>query len=388
MSDDSHTGRVGPRQGSTTRRISGALGSLALLVGTLLLIELVLRLFVSLPSGWPAVAELRSLTRFEERREGALVWKLRFLERYERRERSPESLTRREYEVDPTLGWRPKSDLKHTDRGHTYTTNSLGFRSLVEHAPHDERTTVLVVGDSFTYGIGASDDETWPALLQSLDNRLQVVNMGVAGYGVDQMSLMLERHITRFRPEVVVAAFVTDDLRRSTLDFRDYRKPLFELEGEELVLTNTPIADVPTVAADLERELRLVLPLTRLATFNLVAAAVELFTPKGRRWQRTVDLNERILARMVELTSRQDAAFLLVHLPSGPALIDPDFEDPGEAFFERFTSERGLRGFCPRARLLKRRPEALRAQGGHYSPAAARVVARGVLEEIRGATGR
>lgn len=41
-------------------------------------------------------------------------------------------------------------------------------------------------GGSFTLGYGVGDADTWCALLQTIDPRLETVNMGQAGYGLDQ----------------------------------------------------------------------------------------------------------------------------------------------------------------------------------------------------------
>jgi hypothetical protein len=361
---------------------AGRLGSVALLVASLLTVELALRALVALPTGSATVARLRDLTSLTRGNED-LLWKIRFLERYERRRLKGESLTRREYEVDPELGWVPRANLRLTDRGDTYTTNTLGFRSLAEYVPDDdEHLTVLVLGDSFTYGIGASDEDVWPTMLQHLDERLRVLNMGVAGYGTDQMYLLLERHIDRFRPELVIVAYVTDDLFRSTLSFRDYQKPRFELAEGGLRLTNTPVPPVDVVAERLRGELRLLLPLSRSRLVGLVANARALLRPRQRAWREVVALNEAIVGAMLTMCRERGAGFLLLHLPSGAALADAAYEDPGELFLDRFTSATGARGLCPRRLLLQRDPASLRGQSGHYSGPAARTVARAVRREI------
>src|SRR5262245_41457465 len=75
------------------------------------------------------------------------------------------------------------------------THNSLGFRGPeVARELAADRRRVLVLGDSFAYGIGVEDDETFSARLQALEPRLDVLNSGVNGYGTGQELLLLREH--------------------------------------------------------------------------------------------------------------------------------------------------------------------------------------------------
>src|SRR5262245_28184592 len=70
---------------------------------------------------------------------------------------------------DPVRGWRNLPDVVIDDGEPefkiTIHQNHWGFRGgPVEHAK-GERTRVLMLGDSFTYGVGVEDDETFSARL-------------------------------------------------------------------------------------------------------------------------------------------------------------------------------------------------------------------------------
>jgi lysophospholipase L1-like esterase len=84
------------------------------------------------------------------------------------------------------------------------------FRREATPAVHDGRRTVLCVGDSFTYGLGASSHErgAYPAQLQSiLDDAQQstwrVVNGGFPGRNSHQLLERLEGQLTTHHPEFV-----------------------------------------------------------------------------------------------------------------------------------------------------------------------------------------
>src|SRR5581483_5343294 len=108
--------------------------------------------------------------------------------------------------------------------------------------PRAGERRIALVGDSFTFGEGNADDETFGAALESaLAGQATVLNFGVASYGTDQALLTFERRAAKFHPRVAVLGFFLHDYQRNTLSFRDYAKPLFELDGAGLRLTHVPV---------------------------------------------------------------------------------------------------------------------------------------------------
>ena len=59
------------------------------------------------------------------------------------------------------------------------------------------------MGDSFTFGTDADDGERFTDLLPALAE-LEVVNLGVAGYGTDQELRVLEIEGLRYDPDIVI----------------------------------------------------------------------------------------------------------------------------------------------------------------------------------------
>ncbi|QDV06587.1 hypothetical protein Poly30_20970 [Planctomycetes bacterium Poly30] len=104
---------------------------------------------------------------------------------------------------------------------------------------------IIVIGDSYTFGWGVEDDETFPVLLaqrlkegEGLSN-VRVKNAGVSGFNTMQEASFLESRWEEWQPDVVVLGFVMNDAEPPRLVPRDPRErygdsPLWVLE--ELLL--------------------------------------------------------------------------------------------------------------------------------------------------------
>jgi hypothetical protein len=146
---------------------------------------------------------------------------------------------------DPSKGWIPKPnvrDLKVFDNK-ILNTNSKSLRGKRDFSynHNGERLRILVLGDSFTFGDEVSDDETYSSYLQEMLPDAEVINMGVHGYGHDQMLILLKEEGIKYAPDIVIVGFLPLDMSRNLLAFRDYAKPRFLLQGGALRLTGTPV---------------------------------------------------------------------------------------------------------------------------------------------------
>lgn len=77
---------------------------------------------------------------------------------------------------------------------------------------------VLALGDSFTFGVGASEEESYPARLQEILRsrgiNAQVLNAGAPGFGVPDAVAWYQRWGRPLEPDaVVLAVFVGNDLQ-------------------------------------------------------------------------------------------------------------------------------------------------------------------------------
>ena len=122
-------------------------------------------------------------------------------------------------------------------------TNSKGYRGKIEYPyrKDPDKVRILVLGDSFTFGDEVSDNETYAYYLQEMIPHAEVINMGVHGYGHDQMLILLKEEGIKYEPDIIILGFLPLDMKRNLLNFRDYAKPKFVFDNKELTLTGTPV---------------------------------------------------------------------------------------------------------------------------------------------------
>ena len=146
---------------------------------------------------------------------------------------------------DSTKGWIPKPNLKDIKvfDNKILNTNAKGLRGKQDfsYAKTKDKLRIVILGDSFTFGDEVSDDETYSYYLQTMLPRTEVVNMGVHGYGHDQMLLLFQEEGVKYHPDIVILGFLGLDMSRNLLRFRDFAKPRFVVEAGKLKLTGTPV---------------------------------------------------------------------------------------------------------------------------------------------------
>lgn len=134
------------------------------------------------------------------------------------------------------------------DRGEI-RLNALGLRGpevREEKAPGVRR--VLVLGDSFVFGVGVDEEHLATTGLQrELLARTglphEVLNLGVSGYSTDQELLLFQELGPRLRPDAVVVVVCDNDLDGNLVDFAYHRypKPFFEPGPGGLLLRHVPV---------------------------------------------------------------------------------------------------------------------------------------------------
>ncbi len=100
---------------------------------------------------------------------------------------------------------------------------------------------VLLLGDSFTFGVLLAEQDTLAPRLQGRADeafgaqRLQILNGGVSGFGLANMVALVEEFGESLRPELVVVMFNGGDVQRSALSGLYTRDPATgELRSHDL----------------------------------------------------------------------------------------------------------------------------------------------------------
>jgi hypothetical protein len=86
-----------------------------------------------------------------------------------------------------------------------YRINGRGLRDreyALEKASGVAR--VLAFGDSFTFGVGVTEAECFTEVAEGRLRGVEILNMGVPGYGLDQMLLSFLAQGVRYQPDLVV----------------------------------------------------------------------------------------------------------------------------------------------------------------------------------------
>lgn len=109
--------------------------------------------------------------------------------------------------VDDDLGY----SLGKNKISGKYRTNGQGFRANKDYSlfPDDNHLRMVALGDSFVFCDGERNEDAWPFILEGLNDRLEVLNFGVPGYGLGQSYLRYLKYAREYHPDVVFINYVT-----------------------------------------------------------------------------------------------------------------------------------------------------------------------------------
>ena len=287
----------------------------------------------------------------------------------------------RSIRFDPVLGWDNVPGFRSDEWG-GLTQEELGCRSP---EPTPGLPSVVLLGDSVAWGFGVADDDALGFVLERRlrSKGLQVRNLAVPGYGLDQAVLRLERDVAEIDdPEWVVLVICSCNDHADTVTNSAYgrRKPL--LGSRE-------------VDRDLQpRSIR------RWNRRNLLARSwtVEWLQgrwPASQAWigwlagDRWLPLDDHDAARAAWIrrlrrdVDRRDMVALAVISPG-----DFDFSEPSR-FYERTTGDLEAAGIARVPMLEQWRaaglgPSDMLIDGCHLAPGGSRRMADAIASAILG----
>jgi lysophospholipase L1-like esterase len=162
----------------------------------------------------------------------------------------------------PTLGWDKPPGGEQFIRRPEYAVwirlNTHGLRGPDrEYGKPPGTRRVLILGDSFAQGYYVAEEDSARAVLErQLDSgncgRHEVLNGGTPGYSTDQEYLFYGSEGRRYQPDLVVLFFFFNDLYYNTraIGTGGKGKPYFDLDGERLLLQNSPVPPPPEAPAE------------------------------------------------------------------------------------------------------------------------------------------
>ncbi|MBW1785299.1 MAG: SGNH/GDSL hydrolase family protein [Deltaproteobacteria bacterium] len=130
------------------------------------------------------------------------------------------------HRASPVLGYELVPGARgYGHLGELYQINAHGFRDveLSIKKPASVRR-IMVIGDSFTFGMGVELKDTYPKQLESILNDQgivsEVINCAVVGYNMWQYYEQLKNKVVDFGPDLVILGIYLNDLGRSTPPYR------------------------------------------------------------------------------------------------------------------------------------------------------------------------
>lgn len=181
----------------------------------------------------------------------------------------------------------------------------------------DTAYTVLFVGDSVTRGYGVDiHKEAYPILLSKTlahNTSVRVLNTAVQGFDVVQMILKLEELVPKYRPDLIVFAYIPHDLWRSARDINyGFTKPVLVVDESK----NWKVIPAPNIREFykdyLNAKRRLYLSLWSLS--HLVSNRRYYFPWFYKKYYRS--LFQEIRNRLIALAEQYKVKILVVRLAS------------------------------------------------------------------------
>jgi hypothetical protein len=124
---------------------------------------------------------------------------------------SPRYQFSREYGMIPFAGVVMVHGVPGTYR-YRYTVNSIRSRGEVVEPGVSGLPAVVVLGDSYSFGMGVSDGEEYASVMRrALAGRADVVNLGSPGWGLTQEIRRYYEIGERYHPRIVVLQFCAND---------------------------------------------------------------------------------------------------------------------------------------------------------------------------------
>jgi hypothetical protein len=273
--------------------------------------------------------------------------------------------------IHPRFGW---------TQGPLTPENPLGLEPwTTKRLVRDGRRKVLFYGDSYVGG--HSEPANWlPVLLENQLHGVDVLHLGVGGYGPDQMHLLMLETLPRVdRPHVVLMGVMSFSFDRASQGVRSYQKPRFRLKPDgSLELINVPIWRSP----------RLYYALKGPSFWSYSRAAERRRRRPPERtdfeFEAKIPLNRAIIAANKRVAREVGAHLVYVLFHDHEQLLRPDRRD---LFFVEELAAQGVEAIDTAEPLLEyaRQHDTDASElyvGGHHNDLGNRVLAQALAQRL------
>lgn len=118
------------------------------------------------------------------------------------------------FEFHPYLAGRPKSSVKVTYKKKTITTTKDHTRWTGAQQNDSSLIRIAILGGSTAFGTGVTDEDSWPALLQTnLGKQYAVINYGVPGYSTAENIIQMALIVPEKKPQIIIFYLGWNDIK-------------------------------------------------------------------------------------------------------------------------------------------------------------------------------
>lgn len=291
--------------------------------------------------------------------------------------------------------------------------NSMGYRGKEIVSAKGDQTRIWIVGDSFTFGVGLENEDTYSAVLEdqlraSRSDPIEVINAGVPGRWVDEYYLDLKHRGLALEPDIVlVGIYIRNDLDGP--DARGHSWPEVDDEGLPIRITFDAIRIEDGYEVRAIRKTRWKLPLVRdshVAQLFYDAGKVVDQQIRGRSVKNAhlyenrydpeaADAVERVqllLRGMKGLADQSGARFVVLLFPGRDqvyperyeALSGVDLDKPQRELRSFLESEEiEVLDLLPHLRAASDEPSLFFVNDDHWAVGGHAVVAEAIAEHLR-----
>lgn len=283
---------------------------------------------------------------------------------------------------DPVTGWSLRPKIRNMEfKGSILNSNSKGVRGIQEYDYQKEpgKLRILSLGDSYTFGFGVDDDETFSAYLQDMIPGSEVINMGVSGFGHDQMLLTYRNEGVKYNPDIVLIGYVRLDRERNRMNFRKLAKPVFELRDGRIALKNE---NLPPPEEMYKKEI------FRMRIAELTRILIYKYSHRFRLNQKKIEaLSDAIMKSLIREIKDNQSKPVIVYMDG----LFGAGEMPNEAERQLFAGWEGegaqvvfIRPDIILARSANSDLEIQSPEGGHFSAAVHQIIAGAIKRHLSG----
>lgn len=237
-----------------------------------------------------------------------------------------------------------------------YIVGDEGFRDEVTHShpKPDSVLRILLLGDSFTWGAGVAYEGIWPVVFEHrcLADGLSVdvIKAGVSGYDTRQEVIYLERLLPKYRPNIVILAFLPNDLVTNLpMSGNDSLESRQALKQDSLLVRNQGVKDSPLHILTLLKRLFMSNDFLYTKLYFNTDRSQYFSVPMADRLKAQIMITKALLARALTYCRSNNTAFIAYSIPQQiqvlvrarnyhPPGIDVEFIDQEFSAFARDSS--------------------------------------------------